>query len=129
VPVDIFEMHGRFHEEEFDLIIANAILIHVPPSMVPQMLRDLYGWLRPGAVFFCNFKIGDHSLVSRDGRHFAYYREHGSLAEMIKDVGFEIREIALRWNDKGENLYGDPREIRWANFYCTRPADGRSERS
>jgi ubiquinone/menaquinone biosynthesis C-methylase UbiE len=108
----------------FDLLFACAIMVHVPHSEAPEVLRCFYRILRPGGALFVNFKVGDHTLLGlgkepgRDDRYFEYYRHHSLPWTLLEESGFSIDELALRWNHK--NMYHDPKKIHWANFYCTK---------
>lgn len=116
-PRDIYKLTDYFPEEEqFDLIFACAMMVHVPRNRARDVYGSFYQLLRPDGVLFVNFKLRDHTLISTDGRYYEYYRDHTLPMNMLKEAGFSIEELTLRWNRR--NLYGDPKEIRWANFYC-----------
>lgn len=102
----------------FDLIFACAIMVHVPKKMALDIYRKLYSLLKPDGLFFVNFKIKDHSLVSEGNRFFEYYSSYTIPQNMIRSVGFKESELTLRWNNT--NMYGRPLKIHWANFYFTK---------
>lgn len=118
-PVDIYELSQKFSEETFDLIFACAMMVHVPLDRAKDVCRSFYRLLKSGGILFVNVKLRDHTLISKDGRFYSYYRDHLIPMSMLKETGFSIEELTLRWNRK--NLYGDPKEIHWANFYCKKP--------
>lgn len=119
VCADVHEIHRHLAVSSFDLVIANALLIHIAPRYAADVISKIYSILKPGGHFFCNLKIRDHTLLSLDGRYFAYYSDINSPRSMLRAAGFEIDEVALRQNDK--TCFGVPKDIHWANFYCRKP--------
>ena len=94
-------------------------VVRVPPvGSAFAICLGLLGPFPTGGVFFVNFKLRDHTLISLDGRYFAYYRDASVPLTMLRNAGFHIDEIALRWNDR--TLYDVSKSIQWANFYCRR---------
>lgn len=116
---DIYEIQRDFAGVKFHLIYASAILIHVPPDRAPGLYETLHELLVPGGALFVSYKIADHTLIGRGERYFAYYANHAVPASMLEAAGFQIEEVALRWNRR--NMHGDPKVIHWANFYCRKP--------
>jgi SAM-dependent methyltransferase len=116
---DVRGMNRYLTNDSFDLVIANAVFVHVAPMHAADLIVKIYNILKPGGHFFFNLKIRDHSLVGLDGRYFAYYPDITSPRSMLRVAGFEIDEIALRENHR--TCYGVPKNINWANFYCRRP--------
>jgi SAM-dependent methyltransferase len=119
-PIDIYRLDDAFpapvSDQRFDLIWACAILVHVPRFESLRVLRTLHRLLKADGVLFVNFKIGDHSLVSHDGRFFEYYRHERAAERLLEAAGFELEEVNRRKNRR--NMYGDPKQISWANLYC-----------
>ena len=112
-------IHTHFANVKFNLIVANALLVHISPRHAGELFAKIYDLLVPNGRFFVNFKLRDHTLISMDNRYFAYYRESSVPEAMLRHAGFQIDEIALRLNNK--TLYDVPMSILWANFYCRRP--------
>ena len=107
-----------FKSETFDLVVANALMVHIAPMHAGDLFAKVRSILKPGGRFFVNFKLGDHTLQSLDDRYFAYYENRNTPEAMLRNAGFIIDEIALRWNDR--TCYGVSKSIQWANFYCRR---------
>jgi len=121
LPKNIYDLDRYFSiDQDFDLIFACAMMIHVPKDRAQRIYQSFYRLLKPGGLLFVNFKIGDHSLICDGGRFFEYYSDHTVPMSMIEAVGFEREDIILRWNK--QNRYGDPMNIYWANFYFRRAA-------
>jgi SAM-dependent methyltransferase len=57
----------------FDGIFANASLFHVPTSMLPRVLRQLHGALRPQGVLFSSNPWGKNEEGWNRGRYGAYH--------------------------------------------------------
>lgn len=118
-PRDYFQLANECGDAAYDLVFACAMMVHVPRRFAPGIYKEFYRILKPGGILFVNFKIGDHSLVSLRGRYYQYYRDREAPWSMLRGAGFGIVEIIERWNH--QTYRGLPREIRWVNFYCTKP--------
>jgi SAM-dependent methyltransferase len=114
----IEHLNNYYCLEQFDLIFACAMMVHVPRAIAPTIYRTFHRLLRPGGALFVNFKIGDHSLIGIGDRYFEYYRDYIIPWNMLEEGGFVVREISTRFNH--ETMYRDPKLIHWANFFCTR---------
>jgi len=57
----------------FDGIFANAVLFHVPSAVLPQVLRQLFGALKPGGVLFSSNPRGDNQEGWNGARYGSYY--------------------------------------------------------
>jgi SAM-dependent methyltransferase len=119
VCADVRSIHNHFSKSSFNLVVANALLVHIAPKHASGLIAKVYDVLKPGGHFFFNVKIRDHSLVSLDGRYFAYYPNFTIPRSMLRTAGFEVDEVALRENH--QTCYSVPKEIQWANFYCRKP--------
>ena len=115
-PSNIFDVSWGYEDAYFDLIFASAIMIHAPKSKRVQVYAMFHRLLKPDGVLFANYKIGDHTLISEDGRFFAYYRDQSEPEKELKNNGFRVEAMVLNTNYK--NMYSDPKQIQWVNFYC-----------
>lgn len=65
--------HERFGalsaEAEYDGVWANASLLHVPRTQLPDVFGKVATALKPGGAFYCSFKFGDFEGM-RNGRWF-----------------------------------------------------------
>lgn len=116
LPINIFNANWGFPDLSFDLIFACAIMIHVPKERRSQVYTTFYHLLKPDGILFVNYKIGDHTLISEDGRFFAYYRDESWPMTELENHGFRIEAMVL--NTKNRNMYQDYKLIRWVNLYC-----------
>ena len=115
---DFFQME-RWKGKPYDLIFANAMMVHVPRLKAPGIYRDIFRLLKPGGILFINYKIGDHAGIAADGRFFAYYRDAREPAHRLREAGFKIDAILELWNDR--NFKDLPHDIHWVNFFCVKP--------
>ncbi len=106
-------------DEEYDLIFASAMMVHVPLRFAQSIYQQFYRILKPGGVLFVNYKVGDHSLISLGGRYFQYYRDRERPWAMLRAAGFRIVEVIEQWNNRTSNNL--PREIHWVNIFCIKP--------
>lgn len=85
----------RFDEldyaEEFDGILANNVLHHVPKADLPTILQRVATALRPGGLLFASFKQGDGEGEDSLGRFYAYYQpdELTALFEAVPGLAVE----------------------------------------
>lgn len=115
-PVNIFDADWGYTPEYFDLIFASAIMIHVPKEKRDQIYSTFHRLLKRDGLLFVNYKIGDHTLISEDGRFFAYYRDQKMAQQELEEHGFCIETVYININNK--DMYLVPKMIQWANFYC-----------
>ena len=97
-------------------IFASAMMVHVPKERANDIYSKFYRLLKPEGLLFVNFKIGDHSLISMDGRFFEYYRDESYPMTQLSNNGLRIEEVI--WSINSRTMYDDPKMIRWANFFC-----------
>lgn len=115
-PVNIFDASWGYSDGSFDLIFASAIMIHVPQDKRRHVYSTFRRLLKRDGLLFVSYKIGDHTLISEDGRFFAYYRDQAVAQQELEDHGFRIEGITININNK--DMYLVPKLIQWANFYC-----------
>lgn len=94
-------------EECFDGVWANASLLHLPPDVLPDVLRRLSRALNPGGVLYASFMHGEGS-GTRGGLLFAYQTE-ASFAHLLQ----AHLDLALLETWQSGDLPAARREIRW----------------
>ncbi len=99
----------------FDLIWANASLIHVPKKALPGVLRRLHAALRPGgrlvATLHNGKREGVHPGTWIPGRFFASYLK-SELLHYVKSAGFRIEAL--------DGVVNADRKGRWLNLSARR---------
>lgn len=77
----------------YDMIYANAVLLHFTPEQFIQVIKKAYLSLRQDGVLAFSVKIGDGSEWSNSKlnapRYFTYWNER-DLKEIISMTGFEM---------------------------------------
>jgi SAM-dependent methyltransferase len=75
----------------YDLILANAVLLHFERAHMPELLRRLRGGLKPGGRLAFSLKDGEGEGWSEEKigapRYFCYWR-HEQLPPLLKESGF-----------------------------------------
>ncbi|MFP5390500.1 MAG: class I SAM-dependent DNA methyltransferase [Gammaproteobacteria bacterium] len=72
----------------FDGVFANAVLFHVPASVLPKVLGDLYACLKPGGVLFSSNPRGDNQ-EGWNGERYGSYHDLDHWRAFLLDAGFE----------------------------------------
>lgn len=71
-PVRILRFAALDAEARYDGVWANACLLHVPRSGLPDILRRIHRALKPGGQFTASYKTGRDEGRDRFGRYFNY---------------------------------------------------------
>nr|WP_245223935.1 class I SAM-dependent methyltransferase [Rhizobium halophytocola] len=103
MPVATLLFHELDEIARFDGIWANACLLHVPRSGLPDVLQRIHRALRPGGVFFASYKEGAgegqdglgryYNYPSRDDLHAFYAAFHWQAVDIsaAKGSGYDDR--------------------------------------
>jgi SAM-dependent methyltransferase len=95
----------------YDLIFADAVLLHFTPDEVRQVLAKILAALRPGGRFAFSVKIGEgEEFTSRklDSPRYFHYWLLPDLREILTGQGFTVvkaSECADNRNDRPNWLY------------------------
>jgi len=93
--------------QNYNMIFANAVLLHFSPDQTKEVLQKAYRSLRPGGVLAFSVKRGSGSAWSEAKldapRHF-YYWEHDDLEATVKASGFDLLELTARVGPKDKWL-------------------------
>lgn len=77
----------------YDMVYANAVLLHFTPEQVVQVLARIRTALRPSGIFVFSVKVGEGMAWSdaklKSPRFFTYWHEK-PLKELLVSAGFEI---------------------------------------
>jgi SAM-dependent methyltransferase len=93
-PVLVLPFQQMRYEAEFDGIWANACLLHVQYSDLPDVLGRVISAIRPGGRFYASFKTGGGEGADSLGR---YYNRpsHEELEALCQSAGFVDIEIDI----------------------------------
>lgn len=81
--------------EVFDGVFANASLFHVPSVVLPQVLGQLHGALKPQGVLFCSNPRGRNQEGWNAGR-YGVYHDLESWSRVMAAAGFAELEHYYR---------------------------------
>lgn len=100
-----------FPRGAFDLVWANASLIHVPKKRLPALLARIRSSLRPGGILAATIhngrREGVHPGTWIPGRFFASYLKE-ELARIVEGAGFHVVEL--------RGAVNEDRRGRWLNI-------------
>ena len=100
----------------FDLIWANASLLHLTDQQLEQVLSLIYHQLSYRGLFFCSFKTGQGEDYDEYGRYFNYHQPQ-TIRLLLHENYFTVIDLqqtrdALQRNAKWFNILVQPiREI------------------
>jgi predicted TPR repeat methyltransferase len=83
--------------EQYDLILASAVLLHFTREEVAQVLRKIYQSLNDDGIFAFTLKEGEGeewSSEKLDAPRFFCYWTADQIAEYLQDAGFEKIDIS-----------------------------------
>jgi len=72
----------------YDGVFANAVLFHVPGQVLPQVLRQLHGCLRPGGVLFSSNPRGD-GQEGWNGERYGVFHDWPAWRALVTAAGFD----------------------------------------
>ena len=72
IPVAVLRFDALEAEDAFDGVWANACLLHVPMSALPDVLARVHRALTPGGIFYASYKAGDGEGRDKFGRYFNF---------------------------------------------------------
>ncbi|MBK2297368.1 class I SAM-dependent methyltransferase [Francisella philomiragia] len=99
-------------DKNYDLIWANASLLHLKKDMLVEALKSIKNMLSPKGYFYSCFKKGNNSEIDNLGRYFAYYEED-ILRSIFEELDFKIDEFFISYDKTGRN-------VTWLNIIVSR---------
>ena len=118
VLMDVREMD---YEEEFDLVWANASLLHFNEEEFAQAIERIEASLQPGGWFYVSLKFGDFEGI-RHGRYFKYYTQD-SLVDAVTEAGSLVLIDYMETEDGREGHAGEY----WVNAIFIKPEEDELE--
>ena len=92
VPARVMLFSEVDFEGEFDAVWAAASLIHIPRDELGDILDRVYRALKPGGIFFLNFKHGTGEYTDPVEKRTFYYMTRDPIQTYLTE-GFDIIEI------------------------------------
>ncbi|KAF7178204.1 hypothetical protein CNMCM7691_006876 [Aspergillus felis] len=103
VEGDMMEL--SFEDHSLDAVIGMYSIIHLPREEQVTLLKRIYKWLKPGALFLANFSAGPEFesafdkqwLNGADGEMFWSGWGEERTCEILSSIGFELllREVVV----------------------------------
>lgn len=98
---------------EFDVVWANASLLHVPYNHLPDAFERIINALKKHGIFYASFKVGESETTAEDGRHFTNFNE-ARLRDFIAQFPELLIEELISTPDSR------PGRPDWLNVYMRR---------
>ncbi len=98
------------YQSDFDVVWANASLLHLPYLRLPQAFENIIRALKRNGIFYASFKIGEGENVADDGRHFTYFNE-----THMRDFVAQFPELLIEEIIQTED--SRPNRPDWLNVY------------
>ncbi|NPE26391.1 class I SAM-dependent methyltransferase [Methanococcoides sp. SA1] len=112
-----------FENETFNGIWACASLIHIPKKDLSITLKEIYRTMKPGAIFYADFKQDEENLreeTIKDSRYggvkkfFSFYQK-SEINKELKGANFNILKV---WGKDIDNPYATNT---WMSFISSKP--------
>ena len=111
---DVCEMEFN---EEFDLVWANASLLHLDEEQFALAVARIEASLQEGAWFYVSMKLGDFEGI-RNGRYFKYYTQE-TLLEAVTEASALVLVDSLELEDNREGHAGEY----WVHALFIKPSE------
>lgn len=84
---------------DYDMIFANAVLLHFTPDQVKEILQKAHRSLKPTGILAFSVKRGNGQSWSEaklNAPRYFYYWKRDDLESVVKVAGFKVVELADR---------------------------------
>ena len=81
---------------DYDMLFAQAVLLHFNPEQVEQILQKAHSSLKPKGIIAFSVKQGNGSEWTKaklDAPRYFHYWQREDLQAVVQDAGFTIEEI------------------------------------
>jgi SAM-dependent methyltransferase len=111
------DVRNMTFEEEFDLVWANASLLHLDDEGFAEAIERIEASLVPGGWFYVSMKRGEFEGI-RDGRYFKFYTQE-TLLEAVTAVSSLVLVDVIETEDSRESHRGEY----WVNAMFIKPEE------
>ena len=96
----------------FDMILVNAVWMHLPPGQRPRAFRKLVNLLKPGGIIVISLRIGptdaDREMYPVDGNEIpALARNHGTIVQRETSRSDLLGRESVHWTNYALRLPDD----------------------
>jgi cyclopropane fatty-acyl-phospholipid synthase-like methyltransferase len=85
--------------EQFDVIVAIAVLMHIPESDIAMFAQQVRALLKPNGRFICSFCAGRESSLE-DPRLYVH-RERETVVHLLQPLGLRLASASVDPDDMG----------------------------
>lgn len=118
-PTDMLAL--SLENETYDVVIAAESIIHLTGPEVQKLAAQIAKLLTPQGVAYFSFQINNNSLVTPDGRFYAYYPDERSIVELLRASGLKPVITNARTVESYERqMYSSRADWVWRDVYCRR---------
>jgi cyclopropane fatty-acyl-phospholipid synthase-like methyltransferase len=104
-------MAVTFPPQHFDAVVAFYSIFHLPREEHPELLRRVYGWLKPGGYLLATLSTVDERPYTDDDffGETMFWSNYGLEAYkgILAGLGFRLLEVTSTGHGYGETYAGD----------------------
>jgi SAM-dependent methyltransferase len=104
-PVRVLRFEDLDAVEQYDAVIANASLLHVPREGLPDVLSRIWRALKPGGWHLASYKTGASEGYDKHGRYYNQISAEQAQAAYRAAGHWHLYEVEDSW---GEGYFGTP---------------------
>lgn len=118
-PTDMLAM--SLESETYDVVMAAESIIHLTRPEVQKLAAEIAKILTLQGVAYLTFQINNNSLVTPDGRFYAYFPDERSIVELLRASGLKpIVTTARAVESYEQQMYPSRADWAWLDVYCRR---------
>lgn len=118
-PADMLKL--PLENAKYEVVVTAESIIHLTGSEVQKLAAQIAKLLTPHGVAYLAFQVNNHSLVTPDGRFYAYHADQRSIVELLTAAGLRPEVTTARAVEGYEHLmYPSRANWTWLDVYCRR---------
>jgi len=120
-PADMLAL--SLENERYDVVVAAESIIHLTSSELQKLATRIAKLLTSQGVAYLSFQVNNNSLVTPDGRFYAYYPDQRRIDELLTTSGLRPEITTARAVEAYERqMYPSSANWVWLDVYCRRSA-------
>lgn len=105
--------------EGYDAVVAAESIIHLTGSQAQKLAAYIAKLLTPQGVAYFSFQVNNNSVVTPDGRFYAYYPDQRSIVDLLMTSGLRPEVTTARAVEAYEHrMYPSRADWTWLDVYC-----------